>query len=174
MNQTQTQLVARLMLVVLILMLAPVRAEAAGSRLEGLVLDLDGRAATDHVVHLIDLEGRDVAQSSTSDDGVYRFRDLASGEYSLGIEHGEGRVAPVAAPPVRLGHDQLARRDIKLIRATGEEQADVGKKNRSFGVFWASLSPVAKAGMLLGTVVVLGVTVQALDDESRRSPDGGE
>jgi hypothetical protein len=161
----RTKTVARLILAALVLALAPVQAEAGGGRLEGYLLGVDGRAASDHRVHLIDGDGLGVAQTSTSDDGVYRFRDLKAGEYSLGIESPDGQMAPVAAPPVRLGTDELARRDIKLIASGQAERDAVGRENYSFGVWWAGLSPAAKAGSIIGTFVILGVTVKALDDD---------
>ena len=91
---------------------SPALADADGARLEGLLLGVDGRPATDMRVHLIDDEGRDLAQVATSDDGLYSFKDLPAGEYSLGIENAEGQMAPVAAPPVRVGQGELARRDL--------------------------------------------------------------
>jgi hypothetical protein len=166
MNRTQSKSVARLMLVALVLSIAPASAAASGARLEGYLLGADGRAATGYRVHLIDGEGRDVHQSSTSDEGVYRFRDLASGAYSLGVESPDGRMAPVAAPPVRLDSDELARRDIKLVEASDAQREAVGLENHSFGVWWAGLSPMTKAWTVVGTFVVLGIAVQAMDDDS--------
>jgi hypothetical protein len=169
MSKIQTDVVARLTLVVLVLAwVAP--AEAAGARLEGYLLDVDGRAAPGFEIHLIDDEGQDVARAATSDEGLYRFRDLTSGSYSLGIEDPDGRIAPVAAPPVRLGSDELARRDIKLVQAGTAERERVGRENFSFGVFWAGLSPAAKAGSVIGTFVLLGLTIKALDDEPHGTP----
>jgi hypothetical protein len=164
--------VARVLLVALVMTLVPAHAAAGGARLEGYVLDVDGRAASGFTVHLIDDTGEEVARSTTSDEGVYRFRDLASGAYSLGVGNPEGQVAPVSAPPVRMGPEELARRDIKLVRATGAEREAVGVGNRSFGMFWAGLSPAAKAWSVIGVVVILGITVKALDsdDESKATP----
>ena len=167
MSKTQTDIVARLTLVALVLAFVT-PAAAAGARLEGYLLGVDGRAASGFKVHLIDGEGGDVAQSSTSDEGVYRFRDLPSGAYSLGIEDREGQMAPVSAPPVRLDEHELARRDIKLVQAGPLERERVGRENFSFGVFWAGLSPMAKAGSVIGTFVLLGFTIEALDDDSER------
>lgn len=174
MTDMQSRMVAPLISVALALALVPVQAEAGGARLEGYLLGVDGRAASDHKVHLIDGEGHDVAQSSTSGEGVYRFHDLRAGEYSLGIESPEGRMAPVAAPPVRLGADELARRDIKLVASGEAERERVQRENYSFGVWWAGLSPAAKAGTVVGTFVILGVTVQALDDENAGTPAGND
>jgi hypothetical protein len=170
MTDRRIKAVARLALAALVLAVAPVQAVAGGARLEGYLLGVDGRAASGYKVHLIDGEGQDVAQSSTSDEGVYRFRDLTVGAYSLGIESPEGRMAPVAAPPVRLSADELARRDIKLVESGDVERETVERENYSFGVWWAGLSPAAKAGSIVGTFVILGITIQALDDESNGTP----
>ena len=152
-------------LATLALLLALTPAQAGGARLEGYVVNPDGRGAPGFRVHLIDSLGLDVAQAGTSDKGVYRFRDLPAGAYSLGIESPEGKMAPVAAPPTRLGDNELARRDIKLVEANQAERDAVGKKNFSFGIFWAGLSPAAKAASVIGIVVVLGLTLAALDDD---------
>ena len=165
MSKTQSRIVARLTLLALVLALAPTSSEAAGARLEGYVLAVDGRAADGHRVHLIDDRGQDVAQVTTSDEGVYRFRDLPGGAYALGIESPEGRVAPVAAAPIRLGQDELARRDIKLVQADQDQRDTVGQENNSFGIFWAGLSPAAKAWSVIGVFVILGITIKALDDD---------
>lgn len=174
MTHMQIKTVARLVMVALVLALAPVQAQAGGARLEGYLLGVDGRAASGYRIHLIDDEGLDVAQSLTSDEGVYRFRDVTAGAYSLGVESPEGRVAPVAAPPVRLGADELARRDIKLIASGDAEREAVERENYSFGVWWAGLSPAAKAGSVVGVFVILGVTVQALDDEDQGTPQSND
>ena len=50
----------------LLILLAP--------RLEGLLLGVDGRPATEMRVHLIDDQGRDLAQVATSEDGLYSFK----------------------------------------------------------------------------------------------------
>jgi hypothetical protein len=131
MTDVQIKTVARLVLATLVLAVAPAQAEAGGARLEGYLLGVDGRAASGYKVHLIDGEGQDVAQSSTSDEGVYRFRDVTAGAYSLGIESPEGRMAPVAAPPVRLSADELARRDIKLVESGDAERETVERENYS-------------------------------------------
>ena len=90
---------------------------ADGARLEGLVLGVDGRAASGLTLHLIDEQGRGAGESRTSDEGVYSFTDLPSGSYSLAVEDTAGRVAIVDAPPMRLGERTLARRDVRLMEA---------------------------------------------------------
>ncbi len=165
MSKMQIKTIAGVAAAALVLGLAPAPVLAGGARLEGYLLGVDGRAAAGHRVHLVDDKGEDVAQSATTREGIYRFSELPAGEYSLGIENPEGAMAPVAAPPVRLREDELLRRDIKLLQAEPEEQDEVGKDNGSFGMFWAGLSPAAKAWSVIGTFVVLGITVKALDDE---------
>jgi hypothetical protein len=168
MSETRRRHVTRLTLVALVLALTAPSSEAGGARLEGYVLGVDGRAATGYRIHLVDDEGRDVAQAATTDEGIYRFRDLSSGAYSVGIESPEGRMSPVAAPPIRLAADELARRDIKLVEADEAQRAAVSQDNNSFGVFWAGLSPLAKAGTVIGVFIILGVTIKALDDDEKR------
>ena len=140
-------------------------------RIEGYLLAIDGRAAAGHTVHLIDERGHDLAQSQTSTEGVYRLRDVPAGAYSLGVESPEGRVAPVAAPPLRLAAGALERRDIKLVEATGADRERVGLENRSFGTWWAGLSPGTKAGAVLGTFVILGLALASLDDDEEEGTE---
>jgi hypothetical protein len=146
---------------------------AAGGRLEGLVVDLDGRPATDHRVHLIGSDGRPVASSRVSGEGRYTFPDLAAGEYALGVESPGGLVAPVAAPPVEVGADRLVRRDLRLVRADADAQAEAAGSSYGMGLWWAGLSPAAKAWVIVAIVVAAGITWTALDDdEEPSSPDG--
>ena len=77
---------------------APVLASGGSARLEGLLTGMDGRPADSMTVHLIDQRGQDVARVATTDEGLYSFKDLPAGEYSLGIESAEGKMTPVAAP----------------------------------------------------------------------------
>ena len=83
---------------------APALAFDGGARLEGLLLDTSGMPAKGLKVHLIDADGKAMALASASQEGLYSFRDLPAGEYSLGIENGSGQMAPVAAPPVLRHH----------------------------------------------------------------------
>ena len=145
---------------------APLRASAAGARLEGFLIDVDGRAASGFRVHLIDSLGVDVAQATTSGRGTYAFQQLPAGSYSLGVENTEGRIARVAAPPVRLGPDELARRDIKLMSADDAEFGDAAADTAGgFAIYWAGLPPVVRASSVVGVFVILGLTLRALDDE---------
>lgn len=147
----------------------PSAAQAPSSRLEGYLLDVDGKAAAGYHVHLIDADGKGVARTEASAQGVYSFRGLVAGSYAMGIEDTAGRMAPVAAPPVALEAGGLARRDIKLIASEDPRHAKAGMQNQSLGLFWAGLSPAAKAWSVIGIAVVLGVAIQALDDEASGS-----
>jgi hypothetical protein len=171
MNRSRMKVAAHIALAVVLLTLPPSRLLAGGARLEGYVVDVDGRGASGFRVHLIDAEGADVAQAGSSSEGIYRFRELPPGAYSLGIESPEGRMAPVVAPPVELAADELARRDIKLLEADPAAREAVGRENFSFGMWWAGLSPATKAWSIIGTVVILGLTITALDDEDSSSPN---
>ena len=156
------------------LVVGGIPASAAGGRLEGLVVDLDGRPATDHRVHLIDTAGNAVADSRIDDEGRYSFRDLPAGAYGIGVESPDGHVAPVAAAPVELGAGQLARRDLRLVRADAETQADAAGSSYGMGLWWAGLSPAAKTWVIVAIVVAAGITWAALDDdEEAASPFEG-
>ncbi len=159
--------VSTLLALVLGLPQATLRANAGGARLEGFLIDVDGRAASGFRVHLIDSRGEDVAQATTSDRGIYAFQELPAGTYSLGIENTEGQIARVAAPALRLGSDELARRDIKLMRADDDAAGDTADQTaKGFGICWAGLPPAVRAGSVVGVFVILGLTLSALDDES--------
>lgn len=136
-----------------------------GARIEGRVLGVDGRPAAGHRVHLIDGGGRSVAQAATSNDGIYAFKDLAAGSYGLGIEGVDGQAAPVAAPAVKLGAGELGRRDIRLMQAEPGRIESATQANYGVGMWWAGLSPAAKAWTIIGVVVVVGVTAAALSDD---------
>jgi hypothetical protein len=168
MKTMRVRVLVHLSVAALLLTLVPPHVLAAGARLEGYVIDVDGRAATGHRVHLIDREGRDVAQAPATDEGIYRFRDLRPGAYAVGIETPAGKLAPVVAGPLRLQADELARRDIKLMNAPGTPQpvAGSGMENQSAGVWWAGLAPGLKALTIIGGFVVVGLTIAALDSDS--------
>ena len=167
MNCKYKTFAAHVALFALLLAVTPV--QAAGARLEGYVVGVDGRGAPEHRVHLIDDQGQGVATAQTSEKGVYRFRDLPAGAYSLGIESPEGKMAPVAAPPTELASAELARRDIKLVSADRQQREAVATQNADFGLWWAGLSAPAKAWSIVGVFVLLGVTFAALDDETAAS-----
>ena len=160
-------LTATLTLLTLAFACLPVSAgsSASGARLEGLLIAVDGRPAPGYKVHLIDERGEPAGQAVSDADGIYSFRGLSAGSYSLGIELPHGKIAPVAAPPVRLGGGELARRDVKLLEAGPEEAQAAGTANYGFGMWWAGLAPAAKAWTIVGMVAVAAVTVAALADD---------
>ncbi len=167
MSKMHRAAVSTLLVLALGLAQAPPRANAGSARLEGFLINVDGRAASGFRVHLIDSRGEDVAQATTSDRGVYAFRDLSAGTYSLGVENTEGRIAPVAAAGLRLGSDELARRDIKLMRVDDDAAGDTADQTaKGFGIFWAGLPPAVRAGSVVGVFVILGLTLSVADDES--------
>jgi hypothetical protein len=150
-------------------------AGGSGARLEGLVLDLDGRAAAGHRIHLIDTGGQDLAQSAVGEDGLYSFAGLGAGQYSLGVELPDGTLAPVAAAPVRLGDDQLARRDLKLVTSDADMTNAALQANHAVGQWWGDLSNPGKAWTIVGIVVAAALIYDALDDETPASPvDSGD
>ena len=142
---------------------APVVAGDAGARLEGLLLDIDGRAANGFRVHLIDANGREVADAAANEEGLYSFRGLPSGEYSLGVENTQGQMAPLNGPPIRLGDGELARRDLKLLRADADATNLALGANYGLGIWWAGLTTAAKTWALVGTVLVVFIAANALD-----------
>lgn len=161
---------AATLLSLLVWVASPALAGADGARLEGLLLGTDGRPAAAMTVHLIDSRGQDLAQAATSDEGVYSFRDLPAGEYSLGIESPAGGMAPVAAPPVRLAPGELARRDLKLMQADAAAVNAATQANYGMGAWWASLTPAAKAWTVVAILAVTGITAAALGTENEPSP----
>ncbi|NIP94810.1 MAG: carboxypeptidase regulatory-like domain-containing protein, partial [Akkermansiaceae bacterium] len=50
-----------------------------GGRLEGLIVGVDGRAASGHTVHLINEQGEDAGQAVSDENGVYSFQGVPSG-----------------------------------------------------------------------------------------------
>ena len=64
------------------------------------------------------------------DDGLYSFKDLPPGDYSLGIENAYGQMAPVLAPAVSLADDQLARRDLKMMEGDPASMTATGAELR--------------------------------------------
>jgi hypothetical protein len=163
---------ATLVLLSLALTCVPASAGSArpGARLEGLLLAVDGRPASGHTVHLIDERGEEVGRAVSDRQGIYSFRDLEAGRYSLGIQLPGGRIAAVAAPPLRLGGGDLARRDVKLLEAGPETAREAGGANYGFGLWWAGLSPAARAWTIVGMVAVVGITVAALTDDEDERP----
>ena len=130
-----------------------------------MLIKVDGRPATGYQVHLIDDSGNVLRSSSTTDDGLYSFKDLAAGEYSLGIEEPFGAVAPVAGPPVKVADRQLVRRDVKLMEADPSAVDRTLEANYGLRSWWTSTSDAGKAWAVVG-VVLFGVLIyRALDDD---------
>jgi hypothetical protein len=149
--------------------IAPALAGPPGARLSGTLIDAEGRAARGYTVHLIDTGGRDVAQATTSIAGTYAIGELEAGEYGMGVESPGGRMAPVAAPSVRVVAGQRVRRDVRLVAADARIREGALAASPSVGIWWAGLTTAAKAGVIVGAVAALGLTVSALN-ESDSSP----
>ena len=74
-------------------------------------------------------------------------------------------MAPVAAPPVRMGEGELARRDLKLMQADPSTISGAAGANYGLGTWWASLTPAAKAWTVVAIVAVVAITWAALDED---------
>ena len=83
------------------------------SSIQGLVTDESGRAvpAVDVVLKSGD---REVARAQTTADGVFRFLDLAEGDYTISLAR-DG-YAPLSQPGLHLGASELASVELKLRR----------------------------------------------------------
>jgi hypothetical protein len=176
MNDSLRGALARALALSMILCTTPgLLASDAASRLEGLVVGVDGRAATSLTVALIDERGSVIERSGVAADGLYSFRRIEPGSYWLGVETQDGLAAPVATPPVRLEGGELVRRDLKLLSANAARVAQAtDNPNYGIGLWWAGLSPAAKVWVVIGIVTFAGITYAALDDEEDpASPSGG-
>lgn len=151
----------------LVVCCAPMGAFASqpGAQLEGLIIGTDGKAAVGSTIHLVDRDG-EVRQAQTDENGVYSFGDLPAGAYAVGIELPDGTVAPIASPPVRMKAGELARRDVKLLEADPSAVEQAAAANYSFGTWWAGLSGGAKAGVIIGFVLVGYGLVEAFSDDN--------
>jgi len=167
MRSSFRSIAAQLTILALVLMISPVSAmdSTSGATLEGLLVDVDGTPAAGYRVHLIDDAGTPMAQATAGEDGLYSFSGVPAGEYAMGIENASGQMAPVAAPPLRLGESELARRDLKLLNADGPGTEGAMRGNYSMGEWWAGLNPAAKTWTIIAIVVVVGVTVALLNDD---------
>jgi hypothetical protein len=168
MSSSVRKLIARTVILSLALWVFPAPVALAGSeaRLEGRVLDLDGRPADGFRVHLIDGQGEEIALSETDADGVYSFPQVPAGNYGIGVANAEGQVAPVAGPPLRLADGQLARRDLKLVQTDVTTRQQTANANYSLGMWWAGLSTPAKTGLIVAVVVAAWVTIEALSSDN--------
>lgn len=143
-----------------------VAADGAQARLEGLLVDLDGRAAENYRIHLIDGKGQTVTTSTTDARGLYSFVDLVPGEYALGIENPEGQVAPVVSAPVRVAKGQLARRDVKLMEADPATAEELMAANFGGKAWWNGLSAAQKGWLIAGAVIVGATTYAVIDNNN--------
>ena len=169
--RTVKSIVACTTLFALLLWIAPSPALASGgARLEGILLDVDGQPASEMTVHLIDGQGNDVAQVGLDDEGLYSFKALPPGDYSLGIENPAGQMAPVIAPAVSLADDELARRDLKMMQGDPASMNSATSPNYGLGSWWAGLAPAAKAWTIVAIVAVIAITAAAVsgDDEEEQ------
>ena len=167
MHKTVRSFAARVTILALLIYLLPLSALAAdsGARLEGLIIDVDGRAAEGATVYLIREDGETEAQATASEGGVYSLTDVPSGEYAMGIQTAEGVVAPVAGPPVRLTGGQLARRDLKLVQADEATIDQALTPNYGFGSWFGSLSGLQKTGVIVGFVAFAVLLYEIIDDD---------
>jgi hypothetical protein len=141
----------------------------AGGRVEGLVLDVQGRPAVGYLVHLIDEHG-EARRTTTSSAGLYSFHDVPAGAYGLGIETPQGAIAPSSEPPLRLAAGALVRRDLRLVTADALAVSRAATANYGIGTWWGSLGPGAKAGVLVATLAVAWGIYEAVDDDDDDEP----
>jgi len=168
MNQTFRTLVAGLVLVALL----PFSAIAAAptARIEGLVIGADGQRSPGATVYLFDRDGATQGEAVADDDGIYSIRDLAAGQYGMGVKTATGIVAPVASPPVRLADGELARRDLKLVEADDTTVDAAVTANYGFGSWFKGLSGGEKAGLIVGFVALAYLIYDSLDSEDDETP----
>jgi hypothetical protein len=171
MGPTVRAITSTLLTAAIVVWMLPVSASpGAMGRLEGQVLGIDGRPASGWQVHLVGGSGRATAQAEVDGAGLYSFRDVEPGDYSLGVVSPTGDAAIVAAPPVRLGAGELARRDIKMSESDPRTVNGVLAANPSLGAWWGERTLAAKIWTIIGIVAVVGVTAAAVDDEDDVSP----
>lgn len=147
----------------------------AGSRIEGMVIAADGKPAAGYSVHLIESNGEASRTAETDSDGIYTFGGLESGDYALGIQTPGGEAAAVAAPPVAVQGQELARRDIRLYNSNSQLNSAPVNYSGGMGLWWAGLSAGAKAGTIIALLAVVGYGTSELlddDDEPVASPSG--
>lgn len=151
----------------LLVFVAPTGAIAAvaNSTIEGMIVGVDGRAASGYTIHLIDENGTVVRHVLTDASGTYTFANLPAGNYGVGIETPDGMMVPVATPPISVTADAVVHRDVKLIEADAQTANQVATSNPAVGSWWAGLSGIAKAGVIVGLAAVTWGVVDALDDD---------
>ena len=150
-------------------------AAAGGGRLEGRVLDPDGRPATAYAVLLVDTQGERVAEAATSGEGRYVFAEVLPGEYRLAVADREGRLAPVLGPPARLAPAASVRRDVKLVRNEGPARLAPGAYGVRPDSWWARQTRNQKIFTLVAIGVGTAIIVALLandNEEKKASPSG--
>jgi len=157
-------------LVSICLLLVPAVPSQAGpltdTRLEGMVLDLDGRPAVGYGVHLIDSAGTDSVRAVVDENGDYRMRGVSPGRYDLALETPEGRYAEVKAATLKINEGQLVRRDLKLAAQDPSSAPNLAySSSNGFGTWWAGLDKGARAWTIVAIVVVAGITYEALSSD---------
>ena len=165
--------VARLLIAALVIATAPIPALAdeRPARLEGLVVDAQGRAAAGATVYLFDDAGATRAEAVASPEGLYSLSNLAAGHYGMSVRTTEGILAPVAAAPVRVAQGELVRRDLKLVEADAATVDRALAANYSFGSWFGGLTGAEKAGVIVGFIAVGALVYTAFeDDEPAASP----
>ena len=60
---------------------------------------------------------------------------------------------------------RFARRDLKMLQSSPNQTGQAIAGNADLGMWWAGLTPAAKAWTIVAIVVVIGITVAALDDD---------
>lgn len=178
MNDKVKSVAARLTIFALLLYIAPVAALASppGARLEGLVVDADGRPSSGVTVYLFDEDGQTTAQATAADNGIYSMRDVPAGAYGMGVQTAAGEVAPVSSPPIRLTGGELVRRDLKLVEANEAAVNQALTANYGFGSWFKGLSGGEKAGLIIGFVAFAGLLYAAFesDDDQPETPASPE
>ena len=159
--------VAELVIATLVIATAPIPALAdeRGARLEGLVVDAQGRPAAGATVYLFDDAGATRGEAVAAHDGVYSLPNLAAGHYGMSVRTAEGIVAPVAAAPVRVADGELVRRDLKLVEADAAAVDRALAANYSFGSWFGGLTGAEKAGVIVGFIAVGALIYTAFDDD---------
>ena len=135
------------------------------ARLEGLVLDFDGRPAAGFRVHLIDETGTDRAQSSVDASGGYSLTQVQPGRYAMALETPDGRFAAVDAAPLKVRQGHLVRRDVKLVETDPADPMMAAQPAYGFGSWWAGLPTTARVWSIVAVVVFAGITAEALSSD---------
>ena len=144
---------------------------------DGLHVRVAADTAHERPIGIMIVDGADTeagvaqAPSDIDEQGMYSFADLPAGDYAMGIESPEGLMSPVDAPPVLVRDRELSRRDLKLMSAEEGEAGQTAHGNYGLGHWWAGLTPAAKAWTIVAIVVVAGVTVALLADDTPQASD---